>query len=376
MQEQLLKALVECISLTDGHFSIHPQYHSFTLHDIFMSVPKDVLATTLTTIRKEVLARYVNRAIQDGIQLVPTRNTVLKVEPPRSSNCFPALVNLFTFIHERLLPSLPATNRNSFAASFYAGLTEAIQTQLLATSIPENIDGISGYLTRIQAAKSFEIQVVGMGFFSGAEHRIKAWGDGAQSHYEKKRRATLVDKARLIVLTDNHSPIRVMLERLNEAVPEETLVAEMPKEEVNWDFDDDEGDKASRNRPEPKEEAPLEEPGNIEQEGEEDGWGFDDDEEMPDEVVTKKDPEESHDPWGVEWDDAPTGAARPMPTESKPSFSSQSTTSQSFQTAASAPKSLLPRKISEGYMVSHAAVAVADLAGQILDEALALLNST
>jgi protein transport protein DSL1/ZW10 len=376
VQEQLLKALVECLSLTDSRLSIHPQYRSFLLSDILMSVPKEVLSTTLTTIRKEILTRYVERALRERIQLVPTSEDTLEVQPSPSSDCFPTLLAIFTFIHDRLLPSLPDVQRNPFASSFYVGLSEAIQTNLLVRSIPDDGYGLAPYLALIRSAINFESQVIKMGFFSGVEHRIQAWGDGAQSHYEKKRRATLVDKARLIILTDNHAPTRVTLKSSTDVVAEEAKQepsTEKPEEDVNWDFDDEESNKPKENGKPSKQEAaetPSEEP----EEGA-DGWGFEDEDEALDGTAAK---EGSSDPWGVDWDDdafQEPKDTRPM-AEAKPSFSSKSTAGQSFQTAASAPKSPMPRALTESYLVSHAAISVAELAGQILDEATTLLKST
>jgi centromere/kinetochore protein ZW10 len=373
VQEQLFNALVECLSLTDSQFSIHPQYRSFLLSDILMSVPNEVLSTTLTTIRKEILARYVDRALRERIQLIPTGDDTLAVQSLPGSDCFSSLLSIFAFIHDRLLPSLPNAQRKPFASSFYVGLSEAVQTLLLAPSIPDNVNGLAQYLVLIRTAIDFELQVIKMGFFSGVEHRIQAWGDRAQSHYEKKRRATLVDKARLIILTDNYAPTRVTLNTSTEAVTEEAKQAprEELEEEVNWDFDDEEGNKTQENGHRSKQETtelPSEEP---EEEGG-DGWDFEDD--AMDGESAKEDPS---DPWGVEWDDGALQAPKEIcpVAETTPTFSSEPTAGQSLQTAAGVPKNPL-LKPPETYLVSHAAILVAELADQILDEAMALLKST
>ncbi|KIM34270.1 hypothetical protein M408DRAFT_93152 [Serendipita vermifera MAFF 305830] len=371
VQEQLIKALAECISLTDSRFSIHPQYHSFSLHDAFVSVPTQVQSMTLTTIRKEIFAHYINRALKENIKLTQTSDFVLEAHPSSSPDCFSSLLNLFTFMHDRLLPSLPVIHQGSFAASFYNGLADVVQSELLVPAIPSHIEGISNYLKHIQAAINFELKVTGMGFLSGTEPRIKTWGDGAQGHYEKKRRAALVDRARLIILTDNRSPIRVTEEYTEEPIVEESPEMETPEEEVNWGFDDDDGPKATKDPGTTEQDATHDEPDKAE-EGDGDGWGFDDDEPSGDADAQ----EESHDPWGVEWDDPPTEEAPPAPAESKPSLRSQPTAGGSSQKAANTQKPLPPKPAPESYLVSHAAKTVADLAAQILDEALVLSTST
>jgi protein transport protein DSL1/ZW10 len=373
----LLKALVECLSITDSRFSVHPQYRTFLLSDILISVPNDVLSTTLTTVRKEILTRYVQRALRERIQLIPVDKYALEVQSSPSSDCFPTLLNTFTFIHDRLLPSLPDAYQSPFAASFYVGISEAIQTHLLVPSIPDSVDGLAQYLTIIRTAINFESQVIKMGFFTGVEHRIQVWGDGAQSHYEKKRRATLVDNARLIILTDNRVPTRVALAASAGVITKEEQnepSTEKPEEEVDWDFDDEDNSKPQENGHTSKQETsevPSEEP-----DEEVDGWGFEDDHDEPvDKAAAEGQP---NDPWGVEWDDGAVQEPkeRRQVAETKASLSYESPAGQSFQTAASAPKIPLPKPPSESYLVSHAAIAVAELAGQILDEALGLLNST
>jgi centromere/kinetochore protein ZW10 len=232
-------------------------------------------------------------------------------------------------------------HRGDFAASFYIPLSEIIQSKILLALIPSNSADLASYLALVREAIDFEVKLVNMGFFLGVEHRIQAWGNNVQSHYEKKRRAELLDKARIIILTDLQAPVHIEVEVPLSTLPdngeEEVVKAVAADEEVNWDFDNEE-EKASGHA-EKEEEEPAE-----------DGWGFDIDLPKDDEQN-----EESNDPWGVEWEDPPAPLKEPL-----------------AEKVVKTPTSSRPR---ESYLVSHAAMSIATLARDILNEGFALMRS-
>jgi centromere/kinetochore protein ZW10 len=263
---------------------------------------------------------------------------------PAASSYFPSLSNLFSFLHERLLPYLPVPHRGDFAASFYIPLSEIVQSKILLALIPSNIADLAPYLALVREAIDFEAKLVNMGFFLGVEHRMRVWGDNVQSHYEKKRRAELLDKARIIILTDLQPPVHIEVEvplsTLLDNSEEEVVKAIAADEEVNWDFDNEEETTKANGHAEKEDEEPVE-----------DGWGFDDD--LPKDDEQK---DENNDPWGIEWEDPPA----PLKRESL------------AEKAAKTPTSARPR---ESYLVSHVATSIAALAREILNEGFTLMRS-
>lgn len=351
IQEQLHKALVDCISIHETQIIIKTQHSAhLSLHDIFVSIPPEVLVADLAALRKDIFARYISRILKGKAKVI-ANDSKLVIRDNETLDYISPLLTLFIFLHEQLLPYLPVPHRGDFAASFYIPLSDLIQSELLIPFIPSHVHELPPYLALVRAAIDLETQLVNMGFYIDIEHRIQTWGENVQSHYERKRRAELLDKARVIILTDLQPSVHIEVEALSSVVAKPDGIDESKEEGSddtgNWGFDDEEKPQANGNNVKDTIEK-------SEEEGE-DGWGFDDD------LPKEEEPEVESDPWGDDWGVPPADDSE-VPKLPEP-------------TPAKGEKTPTSSKVKESYLVSHAAMAIATLAREILDEGITLMCS-
>ena len=215
-----------------------------------------------------------------------------------------------------------------------------------------------------------------MDFMAGKERRIFEWSQGARGHYERKRRAELIEKARFLVLQPSRGTVRIEVEvkaqgaEVVDLTEEQTVNVSaekkhkpVPEPEIKedttaWDFDEDD---------EKKEETKAKQNENTDADG--DGWGFEDEAGTDAEPTsaTNVDPD---DPWVQEWDD---------PNEVKPPCSPPPKALPASATPKGQPSALIQRKArstqKESYLVSQVATALASIAEDVLREGSELLES-
>jgi centromere/kinetochore protein ZW10 len=213
-----------------------------------------------------------------------------------------------------------------------------------------------------------------MGFIAGKERRIFEWSQGARGHYERQRRAELIEKARSLVLQPSRGGVKIEVEvetqgagviDLTEEQTVDVKLEKKPKPESEleieedataWDFD--EGDEKKGEKKEETKAAQNEG-------GDWDGWGFED-EGGTDGTPTSSTDVVDDDPWAQDWSD-PTEVKPPSPPPPK-------------QLAASAqPSTPIQKKAKtmrkESYLVSQVAIALASIAEDIIQEGSELLDS-
>lgn len=343
IREQLFRAYAECIQLDASNFVVRHQYTPhLTLSSIFISLPQPTLLSYLASLRKDILALYIEPVLNGEASLIPD-GAALRVKESKSSDTISSLHSLFIFISKQLIPHIPEKNRAGFMSSLYIPTTESIQAKLLIPSIPDSLGGIPSHLRLLRETEELESQMAALGFLAGAELRIKSWVQNAHNHYERKRRASLLEQARTIVLGNNHHLVPVSIQVSTSEVVDLTGAEEKSVEMLvdgdmaAWGFEDEES------KSEDKVFDANEDP--------EDAWGFDEEE-------PNKDVDED-DPWGTGFDDPPS----PKNVESKPIKVLSSTKDES-----TGPKL-------EEYLVSSAAVAISRLVSDILQESNGLLRS-
>lgn len=214
-----------------------------------------------------------------------------------------------------------------------------------------------------------------MEFMAGKEKRVFEWSQGARGHYERKRRAGLIEKARFLVLQPSRGTVRTAVELEIQGaevvdLTEERAVDDKAEEQLQpehelqveedttaWDFDEGNGD-------EKREETKAEQ----NEDGDGDGWGFEDDGEADAEPTSSTGTDDA-DPWAQEWN-GPNKVNPPSPPPPK-----QPTTpaAQNGQSSAIQRKFKTTRK--ESYLVSQVATALASIAEDVLQEGSELLDS-
>lgn len=272
----------------------------------------------MTTLRRDLTTYYIDHLLSQAAAIelsdIPSMAGAMEYKltvfpSPLNSVSLDAKVDniskVFAFLNEHLLPHLPA--QSGLSLSLCRPLSSALLHKLLIPSLPTSIHDLPKFLHGVHHVVEFEEQViVDMLGDSGGDRQIKTWADSVATHYEKKRRVQLLERARAIIIReeDESSTFRAELAVVADSISE-TAIVESPvavshngraasPEETAWGFDDTETNGAGA--------------------GEEDGWGFDDDLEPASEPasqptaaplekpVTEEDPSDA---WGWNEDDVP-----------------------------------------------------------------------
>ncbi|KAH9913967.1 uncharacterized protein BXZ73DRAFT_106752 [Epithele typhae] len=335
------------------------------LSAILQSMSPSTLSMHLSTLRRDIIAHCIEYVLKQPLQLLheKTEDMTGMVEyklslrrgPPNTHDLTLHLDNLvttMTFLNDHLFPHLPPPERKAFPLSLCTSLRTAILNHLLLPNLASSLATLPAFLDLTKRAVEMEDTVI-MRMFgeSGADRGIKSWADAVGHHYERKRRADILDKARVVVVAqyDDSSAFRVdaPLVAQEKIIPiqvvDEPVVvngkaaaANGHAEEVgavaddawgfeeepakktdesptdDWGFDDDldaETEALNPNppaapasppqpQPAPLPAAPAEE--SAEDPG--DAWGWNDDaEEIPDESIAVEDDS----PWDDTWDEKP-----------------------------------------------------------------------
>ena len=339
-------------------------------------MPEDTLSTNLTSLRKDILSHILDPLILENLSASLEQPSTLVLTPAQTRQPLPSIRTLFNFICTELLPHLPIAHLASFASSFYVPLTTSLTTHLLTPAVPDSLSRLPAFLTFTEDVVQLEREVSDTGFVAGKEKRVFEWSQGARGHYERKRRAELLEKARLLVLQPSRGSVRIEVELeiqgaevvdLTEGRAVDGKVEEKPQPEPEpqievdttaWDFDEGIDDE-KRGKTEAEQ--------NEDRDG--DGWGFEDDGEA-DAGPTSSISVDNDDPWTQEWND-PNEVKPPSPPPPK-----QPATPAEQKGQPPPPVQGKVRKMrKESYLVSQVATALASIAEDVLQEGSELLDS-
>ncbi|KAI8996428.1 hypothetical protein BD414DRAFT_455134 [Trametes punicea] len=342
--EQLQNVYSRCIVVSASEIVVRPSAQvpqstsAFPLSSIIASMAPPTLATHISTLRRDIVTYCIEYILKQPVTISeanpsdisgPVEHRLLVYPAPPQERDLSArldrLTRAMTFLSERLFPHFPAAERKSLSLSLSTPLRTAVLNHLLLPHLPSSLWELPEYLLLARQAVQAEDEIVVrmLGDTSG-ERSIKAWVDNVGLHYERKRRAEILDKARVIVVSpeDEGKSFRVeaplLLEETesmrateekpspangttNQAKANGHASTEVDEAESAWDFED---------------ETPIQS-----EESSTDGWGFDDDvepessaeeavpqsnEARPEPAEAQAEGQESDDPWGWEDDTSPT----------------------------------------------------------------------
>ncbi|KAI0675819.1 hypothetical protein C8Q78DRAFT_1006690 [Trametes maxima] len=352
-EEQLMQAYSRSIVISASEIVVRPsvQVHqsspTFPLSAIIVSMSPAALQTHITTLRRDIIAHCIDYVLKQPVTVSQSNSTDLSGPVEHKLSLYPAppqeedlafrlerLTTVMTFLAEHLFPHFPVAERRSLTLSLSSPLRTAILNHVLLPHLPSSLSRLPQFLRLADRAVQAEDEVVIelLGDKSG-ERNIQVWVGGVGTHYERKRRAEILDKARVIGVTppDERSAFRVevplVFEEITHPEPVESTHPGPPesksiptnghtkeiatngktKEPVEteeaenaWDFEDD---------------TPIQS-----EESSTDGWGFEDDLEPEPEPAPTVEPTlqaspeqpepaeepaaEEDDPWG--WNDDST----------------------------------------------------------------------
>lgn len=312
------------------------------LSSILSSLSETSLSNHLAVLRRDINAYYIDHLLtyptslshsfakdssgisSQTLSFLPTPSTVEDL-PMRLKN----MASVLDFLDVHLFTALPPSLAASFKKTLCKSVTTALLQQFLVTLLPSSLVALPPYLHLVAQAKELEEKyVVNMLGQDPRDREIKSWADAVSSHYERKRRAQILEDARQMILRqDDGFQIRVEVDLPPAPLPDFAPATQSSgsSSEGAGDVGDDAWGLEGEDSEDTSDVVSAAE--------EEDAWGFDDTPtepqldtpEVPHEPILPKDtlaesgPAGDDSAWG--WDDSGEEAIPPAPT-SPPTSSS------------------------------------------------------
>ncbi|KZS94348.1 hypothetical protein SISNIDRAFT_484577 [Sistotremastrum niveocremeum HHB9708] len=267
--------------------------NTLTLEPILASLHPATLSEHLTSLRRDLITRFVEPVCRSQSEIaVEDHNQhfhVLTLSPSaNSSSPLTSLRTLVSFLSQNFLLYLPPSHETVFTTSLYAPLTSLILSQLIQPHLPSKTTEIPSFLELVDDAVRYESELKDRGIASGEANDIAHWADKAATHYEQRRRETLISKAKdIIQATGLDGKIRVDAPPTPTAhsipLPEPHSSSDENADNTAWDFQEDPITEQEANmEPEADDWGFNEESGEPKEdeglEADADGWGWGDDE--------------------------------------------------------------------------------------------------
>ena len=121
------------------------------------------------------------------------------------------------FLDVHLFAALPLSHVASFKKTLCKPMTAALLQQFLVSHLPSSLVALPSYLHLVRQAKELEEKyIVNMLGQDLRDREIENWADAVSSHYERKRRAQILEDARQMILRQDGSlQIRIEVDSLN-----------------------------------------------------------------------------------------------------------------------------------------------------------------
>ncbi|KAH8091668.1 Centromere/kinetochore Zw10-domain-containing protein [Cristinia sonorae] len=338
-QEQLSEALSRSISVSShciivrSSVQVRQSDTVLPLSSIISALSSSSRTNHLNTLRRDLTTHYLENIFSQPFSVeVTSGNAESKLtlfpSPPNVENKDTRINNLttvLTFLNDHLFHHLPP--EPSFPRTLAKPVTSALLNKLLIPSLPSSLDQLPHYLSLVRHAVAFEEtclhQILDP---TSREREIRSWVDGLASHYERKRRTDILERARGVILREENESeqfrVEVVIVPDTPKEPAPPVIAVGEEDPAAWGFEDeseestpvDEDGWGFEDEPEP---VPEPEPTPVppvpvvaEQEDPADAWGWNDDEPLPADDPEAEDPSAWDDPWGEE---EPAPAPAPVP---------------------------------------------------------------
>ena len=312
------------------------------LSSILSSLSETSLSTHLAVLRRDINAYYIDHLLTHSTSLTQSfakdssgisSQTLSFLPSPSNVEDLPLrlknMASVLDFLDVHLFAALPPSLAAGFKKTLCKPVTTALLQQFLVTLLPSSLAALPPYLHLVTQAKELEEKyVVNMLGQDPRDLEIKSWADAVSSHYERKRRAQILEDARQMILRqDDGSQIRIEVD-LPPAPPPKSAPATHSSgsgSEGAGDVSDDAWGLEGEESEDTNDVVSAAE--------EEDAWGFDDaptepqhpTPEVPQEPILPRDtlpesePSSDDSTWG--WDDSVEEAIPPATTSPRTSSS-------------------------------------------------------
>ncbi|KAH9014198.1 Centromere/kinetochore Zw10-domain-containing protein [Lactarius deliciosus] len=274
IEEQLTDAYSRSVVLSPRELTIRPTVQvrdsdiALDLTAILSSCSTTSLSEHLTVLRRDIDAYYIRHLLTQPVSLTHSfakdvsgvlshKLSLLSSHstPEDLSTRLENLMSLLDFLDTHLFAVLPSPHATNFKKTLCKPVTSALLQQFLVSLLPSSLSTMPQYLRLLKQAETLEEKyTIGMLGQDPRDREVKSWTDSVSSHYERKRRAQILEGARQMILQEgDRAQIRVEADL--PSAPTTTY------SEGAWDVSDDawglEGEESSAAE-------------------EEDAWGFDD----------------------------------------------------------------------------------------------------
>ena len=339
------------------------------LSSILSSISETSLSNHLAVLRRDINAYYIDHLLTNPtslghssskdpsgiswqrLSLLPSPSTAEDL-PLRLKN----VAAVLDFLDVHLFAALPPSHAASFKKTLCKPITAALLQQFLVSHLPSSLVALPSYLHLVRQAKELEEKyIVNMLGQDLRDREIETWADAVSTHYERKRRAQILEDARQMILRQDGSlQIRIEVDLLK--FPPTTLPNSAPatqssgsgsegiqdvnddawglegeesgdtddivsatEEEDAWGFDDAPTEPQLATPEVPPEPIPARDPlAESEPAADDSAWGWDDEAEESNPPATTS-PRVSSSENAAEWDDDPWGeSSDPSPPPSAP----------------------------------------------------------
>lgn len=210
------------------------------------------------TLRRDITSQWISRILQHSALVEVSSLTALTGDaehklsivlyPPSLDGLTTRISNLstvLTFLNQYLFPHLPSSA--SFPSCLSKPVTSAILNELLIPSLPSSASGLPAFLELMTCSVKFEEEYIGgMLGDSNRNTDIKRWADAVAAHYEKKRRADILEDVRRLITQpeDDSTGLRVALSPTTSPEPVKVDTPPPPErvsspEDVAWGLDEE-----------------------------------------------------------------------------------------------------------------------------------------
>ncbi|KAI0305872.1 Centromere/kinetochore Zw10-domain-containing protein [Multifurca ochricompacta] len=375
VEEQLTDAYSRSVVLSQRVLTIRPSVQvrdSKTVLDlstILSSFSAVSLSSHLAVLRRDINAYYIDNLLAQPFLLplfakdtsgISSQTLALLSSQCASEDLSARLENLASvldFLDTHLFTALPSSHVVSFKKTLCKPITTALLHQFLVPFLPSSLAALPPYLRLVAQAISLEEKyIVGILGQDLRDREVKLWTDAVASHYERRRRAQILEDARQVILREEGGvQIRVEVDVSNlppPLLPTSVLASQSSgsgsdglgdvsddawglegeesgdtddlvsaaEEEDAWGFDDGPTGHEPAEPGTPPE-PPLQQGVLIEPESapvDDSAWGWDDNDEDPNAPAATS-PQASSSDNSADWDDDPWGESpNPSPLPSAP----------------------------------------------------------
>jgi protein transport protein DSL1/ZW10 len=205
-----------------------------SLSSVLSTLSATSLSNHLAVLRRDINTYYIDclltqptslsRSSSKDLSGISLQTLSFRPSPSAEESLSTRLKNLASvleFLDAHLLVTLPPSDAASFKRTLCKPVTMALLQQFLIAHLPSTLAALPPYLHLVMQANEFEEKyIVGMLGQDPRDREIQTWTNAVSLHYERKRRAQILEDARQMILRqDDGVQIRVEVELPNAPLP-------------------------------------------------------------------------------------------------------------------------------------------------------------